>query len=175
MVTPSGQRKGTSISIFWSPLVRLTLKMHHVLFSKQCFVKLFKNVNVLHIIINCYTLKGSCKRKVVCYYTCWANDRMGAKYLPENIDVTLCTHIVYAFATLWGGLLTPYKDAGNYAALIQRYSFNEVSGHHQSYFWLNGIEDDVKEQTSHACALEATPAVHAPCTFQKLAAAKIAL
>lgn len=39
--------------------------------------------------------------KVVCYYTNWAFYRPGAgKYKPENIDASLCTHIVYGFAVL---------------------------------------------------------------------------
>lgn len=39
--------------------------------------------------------------KVVCYFTNWAWYRRGlGKYLPENIDHTLCTHIVYGFAVL---------------------------------------------------------------------------
>ncbi|XP_059054390.1 probable chitinase 10 [Achroia grisella] len=39
--------------------------------------------------------------KVVCYYTNWAWYRQGSgKYTPNDIDSTLCTHIVYAFAAL---------------------------------------------------------------------------
>ena len=39
--------------------------------------------------------------KVVCYFTNWAWYRQGeGKYLPEDIDVDLCTHIVYGFAVL---------------------------------------------------------------------------
>lgn len=39
--------------------------------------------------------------KVVCYFTNWAWYRQGeGKYVPENIDVDLCTHIVYGFAVL---------------------------------------------------------------------------
>ncbi|XP_034193394.1 putative chitinase 10 isoform X2 [Osmia lignaria lignaria] len=39
--------------------------------------------------------------KVVCYFTNWAWYRRGVgRYLPENIDHTLCTHIVYGFAVL---------------------------------------------------------------------------
>ncbi|KAG5889208.1 hypothetical protein JTB14_033286 [Gonioctena quinquepunctata] len=39
--------------------------------------------------------------KVVCYFTNWAWYRRGAaKYLPEDIDENLCTHVVYGFAVL---------------------------------------------------------------------------
>lgn len=39
--------------------------------------------------------------KVVCYFTNWAWYRQGGgKYLPEDIDAKLCTHIVYGFAVL---------------------------------------------------------------------------
>lgn len=33
--------------------------------------------------------------------TSWSQKRPGAgKFTPENIDATLCTHVIYAFATL---------------------------------------------------------------------------
>jgi len=39
--------------------------------------------------------------KVVCYFTNWAWYRRGiGRYLPEHIDHTLCTHVVYGFAVL---------------------------------------------------------------------------
>lgn len=41
------------------------------------------------------------KYKMVCYFTNWAWYRPGdGKYLPEDIDVNLCTHVVYGFAVL---------------------------------------------------------------------------
>ncbi|XP_060530054.1 probable chitinase 10 [Cylas formicarius] len=48
----------------------------------------------------------SSKFKVVCYFTNWAWYRQGrGKYLPSDIDVDLCTHIVYGFAVLDGDRL----------------------------------------------------------------------
>lgn len=39
--------------------------------------------------------------KVICYYTNWSWYRQGtAKYSPADIDVGLCTHVLYGFATL---------------------------------------------------------------------------
>ncbi|KAF2898205.1 hypothetical protein ILUMI_07967 [Ignelater luminosus] len=39
--------------------------------------------------------------KIVCYFTNWAWYRKGiGKYVPEDIDPNLCTHIVYGFAVL---------------------------------------------------------------------------
>lgn len=40
-------------------------------------------------------------KNVLCYYSSWAFDRKGeGKFIPENADPTLCTHIIYAFAVL---------------------------------------------------------------------------
>lgn len=45
--------------------------------------------------------------KVVCYFTNWAWYRQGGgKYVPEDIDTDLCTHIVYGFAVMDRDTLT---------------------------------------------------------------------
>lgn len=45
--------------------------------------------------------------KVICYFTNWAWYRQGdGKYLPSDIDASLCTHINYGFAVLDSGTLT---------------------------------------------------------------------
>lgn len=47
------------------------------------------------------------KYKVVCYFTNWSSYRSeSGKFLPENIDADLCTHIVYAFTILDENSLT---------------------------------------------------------------------
>ncbi|XP_059163004.1 chitotriosidase-1-like [Physella acuta] len=50
-------------------------------------------------------------KKLVCYYTNWSQYRHGAgKFLPEDIDPHLCTHIHYAFAKLnESSQLAPYE------------------------------------------------------------------
>nr|UBY12663.1 chitinase [Eisenia andrei] len=48
--------------------------------------------------------------KRVCYYTNWSQYRPGnARFLPEDIDPTLCSHLVYAFATMDGNRLKPFE------------------------------------------------------------------
>lgn len=45
--------------------------------------------------------------KVVCYFTNWAWYRQsGGKYVPEDIDADLCSHVVYGFAVLNRDTLT---------------------------------------------------------------------
>ena len=49
-----------------------------------------------------------------CYYGSWATYRPGiGKFDVENIDTSLCTHIIYAFMGLRYGIiysLDPYND-----------------------------------------------------------------
>ena len=63
--------------------------------------------------------------KVVCYYTNWSQYRPKiGKFLPENIDPFLCTHIIFAFGWIKNGKLTSFESsdiAGNgKAGLYQR-------------------------------------------------------
>ncbi|XP_070758922.1 chitinase-3-like protein 1 [Enoplosus armatus] len=52
--------------------------------------------------------------RLVCYFTNWSQYRTGVgKFLPENIDPFLCTHLVYAFAII------------NHANEITEYERNE--------------------------------------------------
>ena len=40
----------------------------------------------------------------------WAQYRPdGGKFLPENLDASLCTHIIYAFAVLNNSKLVPFE------------------------------------------------------------------
>uniref|UniRef100_A0A8D0GUL5 Acidic mammalian chitinase n=1 Tax=Sphenodon punctatus TaxID=8508 RepID=A0A8D0GUL5_SPHPU len=48
--------------------------------------------------------------KIVCYFTNWAQYRPEpAKYLPQNVDPHLCTHLMYAFATMNDNKIAPYE------------------------------------------------------------------
>ncbi|XP_067006667.2 probable chitinase 10 [Anabrus simplex] len=49
--------------------------------------------------------------QVFCYMTSWSSKRPGAgKFTPENIDPMLCTHVIYAFATLKDHKLAATED-----------------------------------------------------------------
>ncbi|XP_028402554.1 chitotriosidase-1-like isoform X2 [Dendronephthya gigantea] len=47
----------------------------------------------------------------VCYYTNWSQYRpVPMKYFPEDVDPSLCTHVIYAFAKIGNGnKLAPYE------------------------------------------------------------------
>lgn len=57
--------------------------------------------------------------KVICYFTNWAWYRQeGGKFLPEDVDTDLCTHVLYGFAVLDGSRLKikshdPWADIDN--------------------------------------------------------------
>ncbi|CAF3291975.1 unnamed protein product [Rotaria sp. Silwood2] len=51
------------------------------------------------------------KKRIVCYYTNWSQYRPDqAKFYPEDLDGSLCTHIIYAFAVLNNSKLTPFQS-----------------------------------------------------------------
>lgn len=53
---------------------------------------------------------GAAKRRVfLCYWGSWSHYRDGAgRFSVENIDASLCTHLVYAFAKLDNGVIAPF-------------------------------------------------------------------
>ncbi|XP_046551772.1 uncharacterized protein LOC124261496 [Haliotis rubra] len=61
------------------------------------------------IFLAVHAVQGSEPRRV-CYYTNWSQYRPGkGKYTPENVDPNLCTHYVYAFATLLGNRIKAFE------------------------------------------------------------------
>nr|ARE59262.1 chitinase 7 [Sogatella furcifera] len=49
--------------------------------------------------------------KVVCYYTNWSQYRPKAgKFLPEDIDPDICTHLIFAFGWLKKGKLSSFES-----------------------------------------------------------------
>ncbi|XP_058457279.1 probable chitinase 10 [Malaya genurostris] len=56
--------------------------------------------------------KNSRSGQVFCYLTSWSSKRPGAgKFEPKDIDAKLCTHVVYAFATLKDHKLTEANES----------------------------------------------------------------
>ena len=54
--------------------------------------------------------------KVVCYYTNWSQYRPKiGKFIPENIDANLCTHVIFAFGWIKKGKLSSF-EAGDISA-----------------------------------------------------------
>jgi len=46
----------------------------------------------------------------VCYYTNWAQYRPSpANFYPEDVDPSLCSHLIYSFADMEGNRLKPYE------------------------------------------------------------------
>ncbi|CAH1799437.1 unnamed protein product [Owenia fusiformis] len=69
--------------------------------------------------------------KKVCYYTSWSQYRKGAgRFLPEDIDPSLCTHIIYAFAYV-DTRINSYSYSG-----LKAYEYNDV----QMYESINALK-----------------------------------
>ena len=52
---------------------------------------------------------STCQRRV-CYHTNWSQYRPGiGKFMPEDIDASLCTHLIYSFAKLSNDHLAAFE------------------------------------------------------------------
>ncbi|XP_034978000.1 chitinase-3-like protein 1 [Zootoca vivipara] len=60
--------------------------------------------------------------KLVCYFTSWSQYReTSGRFVADQIDPNLCTHVIYAFANISGNRLVPgeWNDATTYGTLNQ--------------------------------------------------------
>lgn len=58
--------------------------------------------------------------KIVCYFTDWSEYRPGiARYMPENVDPCLCTHIIFVFTGMTNNQMTTieWNDETLYASI----------------------------------------------------------
>jgi GH18 family chitinase len=86
-------------------------------------------------------------KKLVCYYTNWSQYRPGVgRFVPENVDPFLCTHIIYAFAKV--------DEAGN----LKPFEWND-----QSTEWSRGMYDrtmDLKKKNPNLKILLAAGGIY---------------
>ncbi|XP_064211811.1 acidic mammalian chitinase-like [Tribolium castaneum] len=62
---------------------------------------MMRNLITIALCAICFGQAYAATDKIICYYASWAVTREGnGKFVPEDIDPTLCTHINYAFAGL---------------------------------------------------------------------------
>lgn len=65
------------------------------------------------------------ERKIVCYYTNWSQYRPKVgKFVPENIDPFVCTHVIFAFGWMKNNKVSPFDSTddtkGGKKGLYQR-------------------------------------------------------
>ena len=87
-------------------------RLRNVLVEKSCFLsncskfsdsrtRFFLKFPLIDNVISFLFLDSNSNKIVTCYFSSWSVYRPnGGSFLIENIDPTLCTHIVYAFAGL---------------------------------------------------------------------------
>ncbi|CAF3814781.1 unnamed protein product, partial [Rotaria sp. Silwood1] len=73
------------------------------------------------------------QKRIVCYYLNWAQHRPeGGNFFPENLDTSLCTHIIYAFAILKNSKLAPSEwnnlqnELNMYSRLMELKKTNDI-------------------------------------------------
>lgn len=80
--------------------------------------------------------KESAIPKLVCYVENWASNRKEPlAFTPENLDPYLCTHVIYAFATV---------DPHSFALVPQDYEYDIVRGGYRSSTGLKQFNPELK-------------------------------
>ncbi|XP_060076675.1 probable endochitinase [Ylistrum balloti] len=64
----------------------------------------------MHLCVWAHEAKSQAGYRRVCYHTNWSQYRPGlGKFMPKNIDASLCTHLIYSFAQITNNQLATYE------------------------------------------------------------------
>uniref|UniRef100_K1RC35 Chitotriosidase-1 n=1 Tax=Magallana gigas TaxID=29159 RepID=K1RC35_MAGGI len=78
--------------------------------SSLCAKFPMSRLNLPSLLVFLVILKVSHSYMRVCYYTNWAQYRPNnGKYVPENLDPYLCSHLIFAFAKMNGNRLVAFE------------------------------------------------------------------
>lgn len=92
---------------------------------KDCSSAVSGIIYVSILILLCQFITVS-STKLVCYFTNWSQYRPGTgRFLPDNVDPHLCTHLIYAFSVI------------NHANELVTYEWNDET----LYRSFNGLKD----------------------------------
>ncbi|XP_052790001.1 oviduct-specific glycoprotein-like isoform X1 [Mya arenaria] len=96
-------------------------------------IKVIKKMLLTVTLLFAAFIHGASGFRIVCVYTNWSQYRPGdGKFLPEDVDPTLCTHLIYVYAKLqrnklhsseWNDEGTRWKD-GMYQRVINLKELN---------------------------------------------------
>ncbi|KAG1661587.1 putative chitinase 10 [Nymphon striatum] len=82
---------------------------------KVIAINLILQCSYINSLFSFYFFKGgrrSNQKKIVCYYTNWSQYRpTTGKYLPEDTDANICTHVIYAFGWMKKNKLAAFDSA----------------------------------------------------------------
>lgn len=88
-------------------------------FASSAFKMPLNNYNSAAVVATSADLRQGEEKYVFCYFTNWAFYRKGdGKFVPENMDRNLCTHVIYSFSSLEADSLLmkefdPWADVDN--------------------------------------------------------------
>jgi len=68
------------------------------------------SISILLPFLLAFSSLAAAEYKIVCYYTNWAQYRPeGGEFWPEDVDPTLCTHMIFSFGTIKNGELATFE------------------------------------------------------------------